>query len=44
MLQGEQARRKVEFYALVDADKKVIASANFGQVCYCGREWGIDDD
>lgn len=28
MLQEEQARRKVEFYALVDADKKVIASSN----------------
>jgi hypothetical protein len=27
-LQEEQARRKVEFYALLDADKKVIASAN----------------
>lgn len=28
MLQEEQARRKVEFYTLLDADKKVIASAN----------------
>lgn len=44
ILQGEQARRKVEFYALLDANKKVIASANSGQVCHCGRELGIDDD
>lgn len=32
MLQAEQTRRQVEFYTLVDANMRVIASANPGQV------------